>query len=123
MHLVRKLDYLKSQNNNRPPEGGFVILALYEYNGLMEHLLFFYGLECPHCIRMERFVDKLAKEEGIKVKKIAIWNNKENDKLFEQSDCEDEPCCGVPFFLNQKTHKTICGEVTYKEVKEWAEGE
>ncbi len=87
-----------------------------------EQLLFFYGLECPHCIRMERFIDKLIKEEGFEIKKLEIWYNKKNNELCEKYDCESEPCGGVPFFLNQKTKKTLCGEVTYKEIKDWAEG-
>ncbi len=86
-----------------------------------DKLLFFYGTECPHCIRMEKLVDKLAKE-GHVIKKIEIWHNEENNKLLEELDCEDEPCGGVPFFLNQETKKTVCGEVPYKELKEWAEG-
>ncbi len=87
----------------------------------MENLLFFYGLECPHCIRMEKFIDKLTKE-GIKIEKLEIWHNKKNNALCEKLDCEAEPCGGVPFFLNQETGKTLCGEVTLKEIRDWAEG-
>lgn len=87
-----------------------------------QELLFFYGTECPHCIRMEKHVDKLVKE-GYTIRKIEIWHNEENSKLLEKLDCEDEPCGGVPFFLNQKTGKTVCGEVKFEELKKWAEGE
>ena len=88
-----------------------------------EYLLFFYGTECPHCKRMEKHLDKLEKEESVKVQRLEIWHNEDNNKMLEKLDCEDEPCGGVPFFLNQKNNKTLCGEVTYKEVKEWAKGE
>ena len=88
---------------------------------ITEHLLFFYGQECPHCKRMEKLVDKLKKEEDISVTKVEIWHNEENNKMMEKLDCEDEPCGGVPFFLNQKSHKTLCGEVSYKDIKTWAE--
>ena len=87
-----------------------------------EHLLFFYGTECPHCIRMEKLVDKLSKE-GYKIKKVEIWHNEENNELMKKLDSEPEPCGGVPFFLNMKSSKTVCGEVTYKELKEWADSE
>ena len=87
-----------------------------------KELLFFYGLECPHCLRMEKFVDKLAKEDGHKIRKVEIWHDEENNKMMEKLDCEEEPCGGVPFFLNQHSGNTVCGEVTYKELKEWAEG-
>jgi hypothetical protein len=71
---------------------------------------------------MEKLLDKLTKEEGVKVTKLEIWHNKKNNELCEKYDCESEPCEGVPFFLNQNTKKTLCGEVTYKEIKAWAEG-
>jgi glutaredoxin len=87
----------------------------------MKNLLFFYGLECPHCKRMEKHVDKLI-TEGFEFEKIEIWHNKENEETMVKLDCEDEPCGGVPFFLNQTTHKTVCGEVPFKQLKEWAEG-
>ncbi len=83
-------------------------------------LLFFYGLECPHCITVEKHVDKLI-TEGINIKKIEVWHNKENDEMLNDLDVGDNNCGGVPFFLNQKTGKTICGEATYKEIKNWAE--
>lgn len=72
---------------------------------------------------MEKHLDKLEKEDGVRVQRLEIWHNEDNNKMLEKLDCEDEPCGGVPFFLNQKNKKTLCGEVTYKEVKEWAKGE
>ena len=84
-------------------------------------LMFFYGLECPHCIIVEKHVDKLIKE-GFDIKKIEVWHNSENDQMLVELDVGDDMCGGVPFFLNQKTGKTICGEASYKEVKNWAEG-
>lgn len=86
----------------------------------MKDLLFFYGLECPHCIAMEALVDKLE-AEGCHIKKVEIWHNKENEKFFESLDVGDDACGGVPFFYNENTKKTLCGEVKYKEIKEWAE--
>jgi len=87
----------------------------------MKDLIFFYGLECPNCVPMEAIVDKLI-NEGINIKKVEVWHNKENDKILEELDCGDEPCGGVPFFLNQNNSKTICGEASLKEVRNWAEG-
>ena len=84
-------------------------------------LLFFYGLECPHCIDVEKHVDKLI-SEGVLIKKIEVWHNAENDKMLEDLDKGDDMCGGVPFFLNQISGKKICGEATYKELKNWAEG-
>ncbi|MBK5215451.1 MAG: hypothetical protein JJE53_01430 [Candidatus Pacebacteria bacterium] len=87
----------------------------------MKDILFFYGLDCPHCVEVEKHVDKLI-EEGVPIKKLEVWNNMENDKIMESLDVGDDMCGGVPFFLNKNTGKTICGEATYKEIKNWAEG-
>ena len=61
-------------------------------------------------------------EGSFNIKKIEVWHNKENDAMLEKLDVGDDKCGGVPFFLNQKTGKTICGGSTYKEIKNWAEG-
>ncbi len=85
-------------------------------------LFFFYGEECPHCKKMEAYVDQLI-GEGFLIQKVECWHNKANEEMFVEMDCEDEPCGGVPFFVNKKTKKTVCGEVSYEELKAWAGGE
>ena len=93
----------------------------------MEHLLEFYGEECPHCITMRGFSLRLEKEEGIKIKRYEIWHNKDNEKIYEEHDKDPEnpgePLCGgVPFFYNTKTKKFVCGDSSYEELKDWAMG-
>lgn len=87
---------------------------------MSKDLLYFYGLECSNCIVVEKHVNKLI-EEGFDIKKIEVWHNKENDEMLLSLDVGDDMCGGVPFFLNQNTNKTICGEASYKEIKKWAE--
>jgi hypothetical protein len=58
----------------------------------------------------------------VNIKKMEVWNNKENDEMMMELDKGDDMCGGVPFFLNQNTSKTICGEATYEEIKKWAKG-
>ena len=82
------------------------------------YLLDFYGTECPHCHDMDPLVERLGKEEGVRVKKIEVWHNAENAKLLESYD--QGQCGGVPFFFNTKTSKWICGESSYEELKDWA---
>lgn len=90
------------------------------YNRHMSHLLEFYGTECPHCIDMHELVVKLEKEEGIKIDALECWHNEENAKKLEAID--KDFCGGVPFFYNEQTKKWICGEATYQELKDWAQG-
>ena len=87
---------------------------------MSSHLLEFYGTECPHCVRMHKLVEKLEKEEGVKVDTFEVWHNEENAKKLEEID--KDMCGGVPFFYNTETKKWICGEEEYKELKNWALG-
>ncbi len=84
----------------------------------MSHLLEFYGTECPHCIRMHKLVERLEKEEALKVDTFEVWHNEENAKKLEALD--KDFCGGVPFFYNTKTNKWICGEAEYVELEAWA---
>lgn len=80
----------------------------------------FYGEECPHCQKMLKLTDTLMKEfPEIVVTRKEIWHNKENMELVKKLDANDG-CGGVPFYYNEKTKKWLCGEVTYKELKDWA---
>ncbi len=87
----------------------------------MSHLLEFYGTECPHCVDMHGLVERLEKEEGIKVEAIEVWHNKENEARLLELD--KDMCGGVPFFYNEQTKKFICGEASYDVLKAWAKGE
>jgi hypothetical protein len=66
-------------------------------------------------------VEKLEKEEGIKIESLEVWHNPENEKRLLELD--KEFCGGVPFFYNLKTNKWICGETSYDNFKKWARGE
>jgi thiol-disulfide isomerase/thioredoxin len=81
-------------------------------------LLMFYGEECKHCHEMIPLLDKLEKEEKIKVEKIETWHNSANKKRLDSFD--NGQCGGVPFFYNEKTKKIICGAVPYGKLKDWA---
>ena len=85
----------------------------------MERLIMFYGTECKHCHAMIPVVEKLEKEEKVKIERIETWHNSKNEALRKKYD---DGCGGVPFFCNEKTKKTICGEVPYSKLKEWAIG-
>ncbi|MBP6931657.1 MAG: hypothetical protein KBD48_02965 [Candidatus Pacebacteria bacterium] len=87
---------------------------------MKNHLLFFYGDNCEHCQTMEGVADKLKSDTGIVLERLEVDKSDENLKYMESLDTE--PCGGVPFFVNKKTGKTVCGEVSYEELKDWAEG-
>ena len=70
---------------------------------------------------MHELVERLQKEEGMKVQRLEVYHNKENEKRLLELDCDF--CGGVPFFYNTKTDKWICGEESYEILKKWAKGE
>jgi hypothetical protein len=84
----------------------------------MNNLIFFYGEGCPHCERMEKIVCRLEDEHGIEICRKEVWNDEENLKHMESLD--NGSCGGVPFFINIKSGKSICGEVSLNELKLWA---
>ncbi|MBI2971606.1 MAG: hypothetical protein HYY37_04290 [Candidatus Aenigmarchaeota archaeon] len=85
---------------------------------MTDDLIEFYGTECRHCIEMQPLIERLEKEEGVKIQKIEVWHNAANARLLEQTD--KGYCGGVPFFINKKTGKWICGSTSYEKLKAWA---
>lgn len=82
-------------------------------------LLEFYGDECHFCKQMEPVIDQL-KKEGFKIEQYEVWHDEENAKKMLEYD--DGACGAVPFFVNTKTGKMICGASDYDGLKAWAEG-
>ena len=91
-------------------------MALDEQGDLLE----FYGTECHFCVQMAPDIERLEREEKVKIVKIEVWHNMENAKLLEKYD--QGKCGGVPFFFNKKTKKIICGYAPYEQLKKWALG-
>jgi hypothetical protein len=83
-------------------------------------LLEFFGRECSHCVTMEPLVARLEEEEGVLLDKREVWHSEQNATFMRELD--QGRCGGVPFFYNRKTGKWLCGEATYEQLKEWAEG-
>lgn len=91
---------------------------LFCYTRLM--LYEFYGEECPHCQKMRKLTTQLMEEfSDIKIERKEVWHDKKNMEFIKECDKDDE-CGGVPFFYNDETKETLCGEVSYKEIKKWA---
>ena len=81
-------------------------------------LMEFYGTECPHCVDMKPLVERLEKEENVKVEKLETWHDDENERKRQEMD--KGLCGGVPFFINTANNNYICGAVPYEELVAWA---
>ncbi|MFW3145336.1 MAG: hypothetical protein ACMUIE_00810 [Thermoplasmatota archaeon] len=82
------------------------------------HLLDFYGAECPPCIQLEMYINRLREEEGVVITRYEVWHNSQNQNLMMKYS--RGRCNGVPFMYNKKNDSFLCGEVTYERLKEWA---
>ena len=87
-------------------------------------IIMFHGADCPHCRAMIPLVGKLEKEEKIKIEKKEVWHNEKNAEEMRSHEDDITNACGgdlgMPCFFSNKTNNAICGEVSYKELKEWA---
>ena len=93
---------------------------------MSERLLMFSGKECVHCKEMDPIVKKVEEELNIKIEHLEVWHDTNNKKLMESHDKDEqgnEFCGGVPFFINEKTGKKICGNTSFEKLKAWAEGQ
>lgn len=90
-----------------------------------ERLIMFSGRECVHCKEMYPIVDQLEKEQNVKVTRLEVWHDSENAKLLTEYDNDGQGnkiCGGIPFFVNEKTNKKLCGNSKIEKLKEWALG-
>ena len=105
-------------------------------------LLFFYGDRCPFTKRVEPEVAGMEDELKTKLTRLEVWSNAENRAIYDRmalGKCQGgQPCaallsessliggdcgsmlCAVPFFINKKTEKFICGATTKDKLKAWA---
>jgi hypothetical protein len=73
---------------------------------------------------MKPIVEKMEKETGIELEKLEIWHNEKNADLMRSYREVITKVCGgqlrTPTFLNTDTNDVMCGEVSFKKLKEWA---
>ena len=83
------------------------------------HLVEYYGTECIHCNEMAPIIAQVEEELGVELVRKECWHNSANQAEFMKE--AEGKCMGVPFFINKKTGKFICGATTYEKFKEWAQ--
>lgn len=85
---------------------------------MADELIDYYGTECVHCNEMLPLIEKLEKELGVKIVRKEVWHDAKNQEEFMKE--AKGKCNGVPFLLNKKNGKFICGAATYDKLKDWA---
>ena len=86
----------------------------------------FYGAECPHCLAMQPVVAQVEAELDINITKLEVWHDENNQAKFLEYESFVAPACGggmgVPAFVNLRTGKAKCGELTAPELKAFITG-
>ena len=86
------------------------------------NLYFFYGNGCPHCVKEEKFLDRLEKENNaVNIFRYEVWNNRDNAALLARIGKElNLEIKGVPLLIVGE--ETIVGyyndAVTGKRINE-----
>jgi len=80
----------------------------------------FYSANCDHCEAMLPIINELFQDEGIEIT-LSEVNQKDKQSIEMYEKYDQGKCGGVPFFVNAETGATLCGEVSKKELREWAE--
>jgi glutaredoxin len=73
---------------------------------IMNHLIFFSGIDCPHCDIMRRLIERLTTEFSIVVDEQEVWKNESNYRRMENY-IRDHDCPGIPIFVNTETNVTF----------------
>ena len=66
-------------------------------------------------------IEKLEKEEGLKIEKLEVWHDSKNRSRYDKSN-NIIKCTGVPFFYNEGSKRGVCGTMSYVDLRKWAEG-
>ena len=79
-------------------------------------LLMFSSKNCEGCEAMNPLVEKLEQEQWLKIERLEVWYNNDNQKLLSKY----AGFAATPFFYNEETEKKISGECDYESLKNWA---
>jgi len=67
-------------------------------------IILFYGRECPHCVELEKFMEKEKIKEKVAYDYLEVWHNRDNAKILMEKAkicglAEDE--VGVPLVFSE----------------------
>jgi glutaredoxin len=98
--------YFLKRHNNAPSSNNFS-------NSTFSKIVLFYGIGCPHCAKVEEFINENKIKEKIAFEEKEVYFNKENAKqLIEVAKkCGfNENEIGVPFLWDGENQKCIIGD-------------
>lgn len=84
-----------------------------------EGVTFFYGEGCPYTTRVLPDVECLETamtSQGRKLGRREVWHDEDNQRKY--IEVARGKCRGVPFFVNEKTGRFVCGAAPCSVLKE-----
>lgn len=96
------------------------LLPFIKVNAEEVNVTLFYGKECPHCAKEEKYLEVLEKElgENINIQKYEVWHNDENNKLLTKvRNTLNDKAEGVPFTIIGNKYFNGYNDEIGKEIK------
>ncbi|KAL8273146.1 hypothetical protein Esti_002904 [Eimeria stiedai] len=81
------------------------------------HLLAFVGEGCKYCERMAGSLRLVEEQTGERVLRLEVWRNALNFERLDRGRCG-----GLPFFINLKSLRFVCGATSPRNLLHWAVG-
>jgi len=84
----------------------------------------FYGQGCHFCADMVSIVLQVENETGVQFTVLEVWYNNTNHDMFMQYADQIQRDCGalgVPAFINLRTNKSVCGEMSLQELGDFVQ--
>ena len=78
--------------------------------------LYFYGKTCPHCMEVNRYMNENDTMANYSIEKREIYQNQENNDLFQALTTSLEIEGWVPFVMNKATKEYVIGTDPVKEL-------
>ncbi|MFH1183195.1 MAG: hypothetical protein V1690_02955 [Candidatus Moraniibacteriota bacterium] len=84
-----------------------------EATGITTDIVLFYGLECPHCQDLEKFVEENKIAEKVQFDRLEVFHNRANRKILagKARECgiENKKDTGVPFLYDLRENQCFIG--------------
>ena len=84
---------------------------------------FFFGRECPYCVKIIPAVKRLVQEDGVEIIKREVWHNAENNhRMRHLRELYEEYCGGnfiVPSFYDAESNRLLGNPGSYENLKAW----
>src|SRR3989339_137254 len=102
----------------------FFLLFFSSASAADKTITLYYGRECPHCQKEEKFLDQLEKDyPEVKVERLEVWHDQDNQEKFKEISLKfNNPNFSVPLTIiaDQSILGFDSAETTGQEIRQLA---